>query len=240
MSRRGGLTVPIAAALAAVALFAGLGIWQIQRAHDKRALERRLADGDGEVMTRLPADAAGLRAHVYARVRLEGRFDGEHQFLLDNRILDGKPGFDVLTPLVLADGRTVLVDRGWIPMGPERRPQRSVALDIGERVRVQGRLWLPQAGIGLGAVQARRDGWPRLITRIEYPVLEDALERDLVPAVIRADGGGEWLFKPRGLEPTFGPKRHYGYAFQWFALATTVVVIAAVLLLRHYRRARDE
>lgn len=240
MKRRRPIALAIAAAVAAVALFLALGVWQLQRAQDKHALEQRLARDQGQVMTRLPTTPEALESAAYARVRLEGRLQGQRQFLLDNRIHEGQPGFDVLTPLVLGDGRTVLVDRGWVAMGPQRQPEEAIALEGDRRVEVRGRLWLPEAGIGLGSVQARRDGWPRLITRIEYPVLERALERELVPAVIRADGGGEWLFTPRGLEPTFGPKRHYGYAFQWFALALTVIVIAAVLLFRRDRRARDD
>lgn len=240
MKRRRPIALALAAAVVVVALFVALGVWQIQRAQDKHALEQRLARDQGEEMTRLPEGPAALRQAAYARVRLEGRLQGERQFLLDNRIREGQPGFDVLTPLVLGDGRTVLVDRGWVAMGPQRRPKRSIALEGERRVEVEGRLWHPDPGIGLGAVQARRDDWPRLITRIEYPVLEQALARDLVPVVIRADGGGEWLFTPRGLEPTFGPQRHYGYAFQWFALALTVIVIATVLLIRRDRRALDE
>jgi len=232
--------VALVAAGLAAGLFVALGIWQIERAQQKRALERRLADTSGEALTTLPGEPAGLRAAAFARVRVQGRFLGERQFLLDNRIHAGEPGFDVLTPLALADGRTVLVDRGWVPMGPRRRPQARIALAGGERREVRGRLWLPEEGIGIGSVQARTDEWPRTITRIEYPVLERALSRDLVPAVIRAQGSSEWLFEPRTLEPTFGPVRHYGYAFQWLALATTVIAIAVALMIRRYRRARHD
>ncbi len=239
MSGRRSPAVPIIAAAAAVGLFVGLGLWQVERAQQKHALEQRLARDAGDAVTGLPAKPAALRSRAYARVHLEGRFRGQHQFLLDNRIHEGRPGFDVLTPLVLADGRTVLVDRGWVAMGARRQPQQAIALETEGEVEVRGRLWLPEPGIGLGSVQARAEDWPRVITRIEYPVLESALSRDLVPAVIRARGEAEWLFTPRPLEPSFGPARHYGYAFQWLTLAATVVLIAGVLLYRRYRSTSD-
>ncbi len=234
------MVLPLAAATVFATLFAALGVWQVERAQQKQALEQRLARDSADPLLQLPTGQSALRAADLARVRLEGRLLSERQFLLDNRILRGQPGFDVLTPLELADGRTVLVDRGWVPMGPQRQPQQPIALAGDARVEVRGRLWLPEPGIGLGSVQARRADWPRVITRVEYGALETALERDLVPAVIRADGAGEWLLRPRTLEPTFGPARHYGYAFQWFALATTVVLITVLLLFRRRRRASDD
>ena len=229
--------LPWVAAAAALALFSGLGAWQLQRAADKAALIEALEHDRGAVVESLPSDRSALRAQAFRRVSLQGRFLGQRQFLLDNRIHDGRPGFDVLTPLVLGDGRTVLVDRGWVPWGADRRPARSVALADSDEVRVRGRLWLPEPGIGIGEAVTPGEGWPRLVTRVEFPALAAVLGRELVPAVVRASGDAAWLFRPRDLRPAFGPMRHYGYAFQWFALAVTVVAVACIL---DWRRRRKE
>ncbi|MFW5969098.1 MAG: SURF1 family protein [Halofilum sp. (in: g-proteobacteria)] len=227
--------LPWVAAGLAVALFAGLGVWQVQRAGEKRAVIAALEDDDRPALERLPATPAALRDESRREVRIQGRYEGERQFLLDNRILEGRPGFDVLTPLVLDDGRRVLVDRGWVAAGPGREPVESVELEADESVTVKGRLWLPEAGIGLGSAVAPGEEWPRLVTRVEFGALEQALGRELVPAIIRADGEAPWLFRPRDLRPRFGPMRHYGYAFQWFALALTVLAVACMLEWRRRR-----
>ena len=229
--------VPWLAAVLAVTLFSGLGLWQLERAADKRAMIAALEGASGSPAEALPGDAAALRALAFRAVHIRGRFL-ERQFLLDNRLLEGRPGFDVLTPLVLSDGRVILVDRGWVPAGPQRQPQGQLAPPSRQPVSVRGRLWLPQAGIGLGPALApvEADGgdrvWPRMATRVEFPALEAALGRELIPAVVRADGDAPWLYRPRPLRPAFGPMRHYGYAFQWFALALTVVIVSGVLLRR--------
>ncbi|MDZ7788740.1 MAG: SURF1 family protein [Halofilum sp. (in: g-proteobacteria)] len=227
--------LPWIAAGLAIALFSGLGVWQLQRAAEKRAVIASLADNRQPVLERLPGTSATLREAARREVRIQGRYEGERQFLLDNRILEGRPGFDVLTPLVLDDGRRVLVDRGWVAAGAGREPVESVRLAFEERVTVEGRLWLPESGIALGAAVTPGDDWPRLVTRVDFPALEEALGRELVPAVIRATGDAPWLFRPRDLQPRFGPMRHYGYAFQWFALALTVLAVACILEWRRRR-----
>lgn len=221
--------LPWIAAALAVALFSGLGIWQLQRAAEKQAVIAVLEDDRRPVLESLPGTPAALRGAARREVRIRGHYEGERQFLLDNRILDGRIGFDVLTPLALDDGRRVLVDRGWVAAGPGREPMESVDLTVAGPITVEGRLWLPEPGIALGAAVAPGEGWPRLVTRIDFPALEEALGQDLVPAVIRARGDAPWLFRPRDLQPRFGPMRHYGYAFQWFALALTVLAVACIL-----------
>lgn len=227
--------LPWIAAGLAITLFSGLGIWQLQRAAEKRAVLASLEEGGQPVLEHVPGSPGELREATRREVRIQGRYEGERQFLLDNRILEGRPGFDVLTPLVLDDGRRVLVDRGWVAAGPGRAPVESVDLAVEERVTVEGRLWLPESGIALGAAVAPGEEWPRLVTRVDFVALEEALGRDLVPAVIRAQGDAPWLFRPRDLQPRFGPMRHYGYAVQWFALALTVLVVACILAWRRRR-----
>lgn len=218
-----------------ISLFSGLGVWQLQRASEKRAVIASLENRARPALDRLPRTKAGLRQAARQEVRIEGRLEAGRQFLLDNRILDGRPGFDVLTPMVLDDGRRVLVDRGWVAAGPRREPVESVALAAPVRVAVEGRLWLPETGIALGAAVAPGAAWPRPVTRVDFAALQKALGHEIVPAVIRAEGNAPWLFRPRDLQPRFGPMRHYGYAFQWFALALTVLAVGCILEWRRQR-----
>ncbi|HKJ95595.1 MAG TPA: SURF1 family protein [Gammaproteobacteria bacterium] len=238
MSRRRPFWLPVLAAMLATAGFVALGVWQLHRAAEKRALIDMIRQGTAAPTQPLPDSPAGLARLAYHRARAHGHFLPGHQFLLDNKILHGRLGFDVLTPFVLEDGRTVLVDRGWTPAGPDRKPIRSITLDATGPMEIAGRIWLPEAGVAVvPALAAEQAGqWPRLTTRIDYPALSGALGRPLVHAVLRADGGASWVLAPRPLRPTFGPARHYGYAAQWFALALTVIIVTVALLYRRRRR----
>ncbi len=229
--------LPLVAASIAFALFVGLGVWQLQRAAEKEQLLAAIERGARAAPIELPYADSALAGAEFHRVRAQGQFLGERQFLLDNRLLDGRVGYDVITPLVLADGRTVLVDRGWLPAGPRREPQGDVALEMTGPVTVTGRLWRPDPAVALGPAVAPSSGeWPRTVTRIDYQALGQELGRTLTPAVIRAERGAPWVLTPRPLEPRFGPERHYGYAVQWFALALTVVVVTGALRWRRRQR----
>lgn len=237
MSRRRPPWLPLCAAVVATAVFLGLGMWQLDRARQKSEIVTALERGGNAPLTTLPADSSEFGALAYRRVRVTGSLRGERQFLLDNRIHEGRAGFDVLVPLVRGNGDTILVDRGWVPATADRRPARPIRLQLAGEVEVRGRLWLPGPGLPLGPAVTENDGgWPRLVTRIDYAALGRALGTELQPAVIRLEPSLSWALEPRPLTPAFGPMRHVGYAVQWFALALTVVVVTAALWWRRKRR----
>ena len=154
---------PTLATVAAVPAFALLGRWQLDRADEKRALAAAFASAGPAV--ELPDDSGSLPR--YQRVIARGRYDSRHQFLLDNRVHEGRAGVQVLTPLVLDGGGMVLVNRGWQPFGRTRQDLPEVAVPEGPR-RIAGKIdELPRAGIKLAA--APSGGWPRLVN---YPTTE--------------------------------------------------------------------
>lgn len=228
--------LPWIAALAATALFTTLGLWQLERARQKGDWVAAIERGDRVPAVVLPADPEEFGALAWQRVRATGRLRGDRQILLDNRIHDGRVGFDVLVPLIRGNGDVILVDRGWVPADRAREPARPIGLRRDGEIEVRGRLWRPGGGLALGPVLASDSGWPRVATRIDYEALGAALGVPLLPAVIRADPSLDWALEPRPLRPRFGPVRHVGYAVQWFALALTVVVVCAFVRLRGRRR----
>lgn len=239
MNRHRPSWLPLSAAFVATALFAGLGMWQLDRAREKGEIMAALERGDAAPVAVLPADSSEFAALAFRRVRVTGELRGQHQFLLDNRIHEGRAGFDVLVPLVRGNGDTILVDRGWVPATIGREPAAPIHLQLAGEVEARGRLWLPEPGLPLGPAVTQNDGgWPRLVTRIDYDALGRALGTELQPAVIRLEPSLPWALEPRPLAPPFGPMRHLGYAVQWFALALTVVVVTAALWWRHRRRKR--
>jgi surfeit locus 1 family protein len=217
---------PTLLALGGIALFAALGVWQLGRAGDKRALASDFATGGRALDWRqLPADAPR-----YQRVVLRGRYDPERQFLLDNRSHESVAGVEVLTPLVLDDGSAVIVNRGWLPFGATRERLPSVAVDAGPRT-VTGRIDdLPRPGIWLEPPPA--SGWPRLVQYPTMPELSAALGRELAPRQVLLDPGVPDGYVRAWTVPGAPPDRHLGYAVQWFAFAAVTAVIWVVLSIR--------
>jgi surfeit locus 1 family protein len=218
--------LPTVLTAAAVALFAALGFWQLGRAAEKRALAADFAAGGPAIEWRLlPPDAPR-----YQRVALRGRYDPQHQFLLDNRSHESVAGVEVLTPLVLDDGSAVLVNRGWLPYGATRRDLPPVTVG-GEKRDVVGRVdELPRPGIWLEAPPAA--GWPRLV---QYPRMDElaaALGRELAPRQVLLDPGVPDGYVRDWAVPGAPSNRHLGYAVQWFALAALAGAIWLVLGFR--------
>lgn len=218
--------LPTLLTLAAVALFAAAGAWQLGRASEKRALAADFAGGGPALEWRqLPADAPR-----YQRVTLRGHYDPDRQFLLDNMAHESVAGLQVLTPLVLDDGSAVLVNRGWLPWGPSRAVLPDIAVG-GEKRTVVGRIdELPKPGIWLEAPAAT--GWPRLVQYPRMEELREALGRELPRWQVLLDPAVPDGFVRAWTVPGTPADRHLGYAVQWFAFAAVAIAIWLVLGFR--------
>jgi surfeit locus 1 family protein len=221
--------------LAAVLLFLQLGRWQWHRAAEKA----RLLDGYAAATAAATAplgDRSTSALPRYARISVTGRYDAGHQFLLDNMIVGGRVGYEVLTPMDLADGRTLLVNRGWVALpGGGRTVLPRIELAGGGEVTVAGMLDnLPVPGIaaGRGPPEAgpqwpKRTGFPQgqdLAAALGRPVEARQL---LLAAAEPLGYVREWHAASDG----FGPDRHLSYAVQWWAFAALALVLYVALNL---------
>jgi surfeit locus 1 family protein len=218
--------VPTVLAAAAIVLFVALGNWQLGRAEEKQALAANFtAAGPPIDWPQLPPDAPR-----YQRVRLNGHYDSDHQFLLDNMSHESVAGVEVLTPFVLDDGTTVIVNRGWLPYGATRQELPDASVD-GDQRTVVGRLDdLPRPGIWLKAPPAT--GWPRLV---QYPVMTElaaALGSRLAPRQVLLDPAVPDGYVRAWIMTGTTADRNLGYAVQWFAFATVAGAIWFVLSFR--------
>jgi surfeit locus 1 family protein len=215
--------------LAAVAAFVALGRWQWHRAAEKRALDAEFSAATA-VVSDLQNRAVGDFAR-YAQIRVHGRYDGAHQFLLDNSSHRGQAGYEVLTPLLLDDGRTLIVDRGWLPLTRSRSELPYVAIDFSAGLTVIGRTdLLPVAAIALGhAPPAPGPLWPKVTS---FPTMDDLAaalgvrlesRRLLLNATEPLGFVRDW--QPEG----FGPARHVSYAVQWWGFAVLALVLYGLL-----------
>jgi surfeit locus 1 family protein len=211
---------------AAALFFAGLGIylgfWQIGRAAQKEAMQAsmqaqsRLAPLDAAAMAHLP----NPRADLYRPVRVAGTWDSAHTVYLDNRQMDGKVGFFVVTPLRLqVSGQVVLVQRGWVGRNFEVRDQAPAVQTPSGLVWVEGQIAPPPSKLyepgapGTGLIRQNLD--------LDRFRAETGLA--LADFTIRQSGPASDGLRRDWPAVALGVEKHYGYAFQWFALAALVV-----------------
>jgi surfeit locus 1 family protein len=145
--------LPTLATIAAIAVFVAAGNWQRGRMDDKAALRAQLDAALAAPVAALPATDVDWSAWRYRSVDVEGNYDAARQILIDNKVHAGRTGFHVVTPLDLADGRAVLVDRGFVAAGATRADLPAVPPPAGT-VHVRGRINIPGAYVELSAASA--------------------------------------------------------------------------------------
>jgi surfeit locus 1 family protein len=220
-----------------------LGVWQLDRAEEKRDSMVAFASG-AERALRANGELRGLAR--YQSIELAGRYDTQQQILLDNMpSLRGRPGYHVLTALQRETGDWVLVNRGWVPVGQTRAQLPDVRVDARLRI-VRGQLdEVPRPGIRLGTAQAdsttgaANGGWPKVLNFPTPAQLSAALNRPLASSLVLLAAS-----QPDGYERAwqarfgFGPERHLAYAVQWFGLLAAMLVTFVVVSWR--KVARDD
>ena len=231
-----GLTV---FALVVVGLCVRLGMWQLDRLDGRREFNARYAAGL-EAEARPVEDLLDADGSIaYRRAIATGRFDTGHEVILYGRALEGQAGNHVLTPLVLADGRAIIVDRGWVPFELDEPPVAEAEPPSGE-VEVQGPLFATQPG-GAGEVQQGEDRMTTVRT-VDIEAIAHDLPYDVVPWFLQlqtqSPPAGDLPLPEPPPELTEGP--HLSYAFQWFAFATIAAVGYVILVRREVLERREE
>lgn len=236
-------------ALSLVVLFISFGFWQLRRLAQREAynalLETRLTTQPqllSELLQRYSATVPERTENsvAYRRARATGRFDTANEVLLRSRALDGSPGYHVLTPLRLATGEALLVDRGWVPFALDDPPVQEAA-PPGVPVEITGILQPAQRqpeGGGvldrLGLVQQDpAEGTLEAVFFVNPARIERQLPYTLEPVFLELESQtpaqtGQFPVPPPPPEITSGP--HLSYAFQWFSFALIGIVGYAVLL----------
>jgi surfeit locus 1 family protein len=217
-------------------LFVRLGEWQWNKGLWRQAEWDAFARGTDRAL------ALGSRGSAdvprFQRVRVTGRLDPDHQFLLDNRIENGRPGYEVLTPLVLDGGRTLLVDRGWVPFTGYRSRLPDVRLSASGPVALTGRIdELPAPGLALGRMGPSPGPlWPKVTSYPDMAQLAAALSATGVakvePRILLLDPGEPYGYVREWQPPGMSPARHLAYAVQWWGFAVTLVIIWLVTSMR--------
>jgi surfeit locus 1 family protein len=166
---------------------------------------------------------------LYHNVEARGEFDPDRTVYLDNRLHQGRAGYQVVSPLKIAgSSRYVLVERGWVAAGPDRRqlppvvtpagevdiagvatPANPPVFELSEQVQA-GKVW-QNLTVDRYRSQFALDLQPTIIQ--QHSDLPDGLVRDWQP-------------------PSLGIERHRAYALQWFSMALAILILYVVLNVR--------
>ena len=228
-----------------VAVLVALGQWQLQRLDEVRTTNALLAERAAAAPVALDVLLADVgvdpEALAYRRVEVVGTFRPEEEVLQRNRVQRGLQGLDVLTPLDLGDGRTLLVRRGWVPTTMDTPPVTDAPPPSG-RVRVSGVLERSVDQPTFGA----RDPADGVLARVFHPDttrLDRQMSGALLPVVLRMDAlpGADATTLPAAPGPAdLDEGSHLSYAVQWHlfaALAGGTYVLWWVSRMRRRRTA---
>jgi surfeit locus 1 family protein len=221
----------------ALLILLGLGVWQVQRLHWKEGL---IAQRDAAVTASPIAppqsfdEARGLEFH---HIVAEGVFRNDKELYLAASSDSGDAGYQVVTPLVMSDGRTMFVNRGFVPSQLKDPAKRAAGELVGTQ-RVVGLLRLPSPTKPSFFLPDNRPDL-NLWFWVDLPAMAKAAGvADPVPFYVDADNSpnpGGW---PKGgITRLDLPNDHLQYAITWFSLAVALIVI---YVLYHRRDASSE
>lgn len=216
------------AALVGIALTLSLGAWQWGRAQQKLSLQaavearQALPPLQGDALL-APGAAAPASDLLHRALVLRGQWLPQHTVYLDNRQMQGRPGFYVVTPLRMVEGGVVLVQRGWIARDFQDRSRlRPIETPAGE-VRVAGRIAPAPAKLyeftGSEAGPIRQN--------LDLAAFRAETGLSLVEgSVVQTGPPSEGLLRDWPVAAS-GADKNYGYAFQWWALSGVIFILYA-------------
>jgi len=217
---------PTLAALAGIAITVALGNWQLGRGNEKSALAERIKSTNRDALIAMPAAAIKAADVAWHRVEVHGRFEPKYAVFNDNRVLHGVAGYHVVMPLRIGDSdRFVLVNRGWIA-GTNTRSQLPQVVTPPGGVTIVGLATVPSRRfLELSTKVAEGNVWQNFTLERYRAAVPIAVQ----PVVIQQENDlGDGLQREWGA-PDLGIEKHYGYAFQWFALAAAILIYYLVI-----------
>ena len=204
-----------------------LGNWQARRAEEKRAL----AAAFDQALRSPPivlAPGAQLASVLHKHVAARGHFVPERTVFLDNRLRNGRPGYEVVTPLQLAGSDShVLVDRGWVAAPPARAALPTVYMPAGQ---------LEISGVALDRLpHALETGTPpqgNVRQNLDIGPFAAETRLRLEPFVIEQHSDTPDNLSRDWPRPDFGIDKHESYSLQWYSFAALAIILVIVLSMR--------
>jgi len=201
-----------------------LGMWQLQRAGEKKVLaaafEERRQQPPAPLSALWDESADSL---AYRRVRLSAQFTPGRYFLLDNSVRGGRFGYEVLA-IAETERGSVLVNRGWTAGDSTRRSLPRVPELAGTQELV-GHVYVSPGRPYLLVEQQFAEGWPKLVQALEMEKLIPLVGGAVFAYPVRLDEGQPGALVTDWRIVNVSPEKHRGYAMQWFTMASVLLVL---------------
>lgn len=225
------------------------GRWQLRRAGEREALSAAITAG--QVAPRMTLDAEHRQGPDWHPAAASGHWLNQFTVLLDNRNLQGMPGFWVATPLALtaAPHTALLVLRGWVARPLPQVPLPDLRAASGA-VTVQGTMLshVPRM-FDLGSLTGHldtalpsawppADGRPPRVQNLALPDLQRATGLNLLPVVLEQAPTHDAGLTQEWPGPSLNASQNYNYAGQWFSFATIALLAAGFMAWRIWRPRR--
>ncbi len=240
-------------------IFVGLGNWQLDRADQRRDVAAMIESGRQSAPTELSETVDPTALKPWQSAQATGQWMPQFSVLLDNRNLDGKPGFWLATPLKLSPNLAILVLRGWVARPIGQYNPFPVITQGSDRITVAGELAMrvPQLyelakddGHSIRPVAVSEDGPERTavnlkkltqLQNVSIDAMSEATGLKFLPVVLmQTNASDAQALKQQWPTPSIDADTNIGYAMQWFSFSVIAFVAMGVLLWRSRRRAKIE
>ena len=227
--------------LSCISLFVSLGFWQLERANEKEHIvnlynKRQLLKAD-KIFIIAKGD---IKEKYYRNYKIKGRYINKN-FLIDNKIKNKIPGFNVITPFQIESSKElVLVDRGWIPLeGKRENIVKNYEYLNHERIdtlvqEINGYIYPREKSYTIGKI-ATNTTWPILIQAIDFDEIKNFINEEnllISDVVFRLSANNNFGFKREWEIISMDSNKHMGYAFQWFSMAIALFVLVLIFIMR--------
>ncbi len=233
--------IPVVVTLVVFAILARLGWWQLQRGDEKIARLEQIARYQQFDQVSF-ADLLQISQQYEPTgidVKVTGQFSTPHSWLLDNKVVNTQPGYDVLLALKPSgqssgqssgensgEDKALLVNMGWLKGDYANRnnlPQFTIPADS---VTLTGFVKAKDlASFALSDQSVNQQQWPLRTQQINLETLEQQSGLSFYPFIVIAQNSAEFGFTHHYQPVVMPPEKHQAYALQWFLLALAVLIV---------------
>jgi len=218
-----------------------LGVWQLDREAEK--IQRQEDYDSRQQVEAVPVEAVSAASDdlAFLKIAADGQYDNDRAWLLDNRVFDGRIGYELLSPFRTTEGQWLAINRGWIAAGATRAdlPQPE---SIEGPVSIEGIVHVPTGEqFMLGVDDAAYAGeWPQVIQSEDLQRMSASVGQALFPYSIRLLPGSPGLEQANWQTVNMQPEKHRAYAVQWFTMLAALLTMYVYLGFRHPESKRRE
>lgn len=223
--------------IAVVIMFA-LGMWQLQRAEQKEQRLDSMAKASGSAQMGIAQVLDDLDNMQDMPIRFMATADAQQYFLLDNKIHQGRVGYQVLVPLNTSSG-VVIANFGWVSALHSRDVLPAVEIDVNDDAYI-GIVSFPTKNAFVTETAKVDGNWPKVLQAVDLEVLQQHYKQPMLPFVVKLTDDPKSGFVRQWQAIVMPPEKHIAYAVQWFLLALAAVIVFIVAQIKKTKKNKKQ